>query len=812
MATFELSNQEPPMQTGIKLKCAHCGEPAGDQPVWQSGHVFCCNGCLSVYNILNQSGLCEYYVIDEKAGISPVGAGMVNKIESDDELELMAADFTIAENTDNRVLLFYVPAIHCASCIWLLEKLNHLDKGIISSRTNFVQKQVTVAIDPSKTSFSSVIRLLTSLGYEPSLMPENNDKSERDNKRRAIIKMGVAGFCAGNIMMFSFPQYLGLAPNEVSYFKSIFDLGNILLSIPLVVYCSSEYFRSFFNWITKRVINVKVPLAIGIAALWGRSIYEAVTHTGPGYFDSLAGLVFFLLIGQWMQNRTFDGLRFGEKARKFFPLVSRVVIENKTQARRVVDLKAGDRIQLKSNEIVPADCILLHSDAYLDYSYATGESTPVHKVAGELLYAGGKNTGSAIVAEVVRPFDEGRFAGIWQSSGNEQNTQTVTTQLEKKISVWFVTATILLALVSLICWLPVNEVKAWFVFTAVLMVACPCALALAPPFAWNTLAGFFASKGFFLRKPEVTGILGEAKNIVFDKTGTLTDENQCYAGFTEMPDEETLRILLTLTSQSTHPYSVAISRYLEHYLPFTGIAHFKEFPGKGLFAEINEKCIKVGSAEWVGVKTKYENDGYKKVFFSIDDQVFSPIVIHDNFRYKTAETLEALNKMSLNLSVASGDVSREKDKLQKNFGRFFKEIFMECSPVQKVEILEAKKATGKTLMIGDGINDAAALKSADAGIVMTKDTTQFVPEASAILLNEAFHHIPQFLSMAKKANRIVFQTFLVSLIYNIIALTLAVSGLMTPLTAAVIMPVSSIALMLYARFAALYLVKKNQKL
>lgn len=793
------------------LLCQHCGEDASGQPIWNDKHVFCCNGCLSVYQILNQSGLCEYYDVSKNPGITPKSSALAT-IDSNDELELMVNEFTIAQTDNTRVFLFYIPAMHCASCIWLLEKLNHLDAGIISSRANFIKKQLTCVIDTNKTNFSSLVRLLAAIGYEPSLMPEDSDLKERKTKRTALIKMGIAGFCAGNIMMFSFPQYLGLASNETSEFKTLFDLANILLSIPLIFYCAAEYFQSFFNWITKKTINVKVPLALGIGALWCRSVYEVATHSGPGYFDSLAGLIFFLLIGQYLQNRTFDGLRFGEKARKFFPLVTRVVVGNKTAARKVVDLKTGDRIILKSNEIIPADAILLHADAYLDYSFATGESTPVHKVAGEMLYAGGKNLGAAFNAEVIRPFSEGKFAEIWSATENQDVEGSSTTKLEKLISKWFVISTIILALVALTIWLPISQNKAWFVFTAVLMVACPCALALAPPFAWNTVASFFAKHGFFLKKPEVIGTIGEIENLVFDKTGTLTDENQCFATLPDSLTEDELRLLQTAVNQSNHPYSVAIANTLEAYLPFTSIADFKEFPGKGFVVSINQQNIKVGNAAWIGAETTNTAQN-KVVYFSIDNRVFEPIVIHDNLRFMAKEALAELKKQGKNLVIASGDNASEKSRIEAALGAdTFQHIYMECSPTKKVEILNTQKLSGKTIMIGDGINDAAGLKHADAGIVLCKDTTQFVPEASGILLNTSFHYIPTFLEIAKKSNRIVFQTFLVSLIYNIIALGLAVGGLMTPLIAAIIMPISSIALMLYAKFASLYLINKYKNI
>ncbi len=777
------------------LLCTHCGASAGNEPIVMGGNAFCCEGCKTVYNILNANGLCDYYQLNPHAGVSRNNAS--DTVWNLEELNLMVQAFLLFDSADRRILLFHIPTMHCSSCIWLLERLGELDKGILDSRTDFVKKQLKIAYDPAKTDFGSIVILLRSLGYEPSLMPEEDNTRNKKYDRKVLIKLGVAGFCAGNIMMFSFPQYLGLDPMQESQFGRMFDAINASLSLPMIFYCAADYFKAFAQWLRYKTLSVKVPLAIGIGALWLRSIYEVASATGPGYFDSLAGLIFFLLIGTWLQNRTFDALRFGEKARKFFPLVARTLQKGKQVPKKVTDLVPGDRVVLGHGEIIPADGILMGSDAHVSYAFATGESTPLHKVAGEVLLGGGKNCGGRFEMEVIRAFDNGRLTEIWKSTEENEIKGARVLSFEARISKYFIIGTLSIAAAALMFWLPQNSHKAWFALTAVLMVACPCALALAPPFAYNIVANFMASKGFYLRKPEVVGVIGETDAIVFDKTGTLTEENSLTAIIPDSYKEEEKIALHSLAAQSNHPYSEAIQAALMD-VPVRRIDNFSEYAGKGTLAECGNSILKLGSSQWVLQTDNEDNAEGKQVWFSVNNKVLEPIFIRNQYKKELGNTLQDLHQAGLQMVVSSGDTQAEEATLKAMAGGAFSALHFNQSPAQKVVTVKQLQKNHTVMMVGDGLNDAGALKSGDVGVVIAAGTNNFTPEADAILLRKDFMHLPSHFALAKKANRVVKETFVVSLTYNAIALGFAFTGNMSPLLAAILMPASSIALMLYA--------------
>lgn len=788
------------------LLCTHCGAPAGKDPILSEGHTFCCQGCASVYSILNENGLCDYYAVSEKAGVSQQHktAGQSWSLE---ELDLMVRNFVLYEDHDMVTVLLHIPAMHCSSCIWLLEKLSHLDKGILGSRTDFVSKQLKVTFNPQQTSFGRLVLLLGSLGYEPSLMPEEDHAGEKKESRDILIKLGVAGFCAGNIMLFSFPQYLGLEPGTRDEFGRLFDGINAALSLPLIFFCAAAYFKAFRQWITTGTMSVKVPLALGIGALWLRSIYEVATATGPGYFDSLAGLVFFLLIGTWLQNTTFDALRFGEKARHFFPLVSRVKNGDVITPRKVVDLAPGDRLVIRQGEIIPADGILMSAETWIDYAFATGESTPVHKVAGEVLFGGGRNTADTFELEVIRRFDQGKLTEIWKSGEGEKRDTAKTLSFEARISSVFIWATISLSLGVLLYWLPVNSQVAWFSFVAVLMVACPCALALAPPFAYNIIANHLAKAGLFVRKPDIIGIIGDTRKVVFDKTGTLTDADKTTVQIPENMAQESLRLMKTIASASNHPYSRAITEALAGVVVLDDISGFREHQGRGTEAVIAGHEVKLGSDIWVTGKA--DGQSAKTIWFSIDGRAEAPVYLGNTYRQGLSGALRRMKSKGVGMVVASGDSDREKQGIEQSFGGVFESMYFEQSPSMKVDVVNKLKKQGTVIMIGDGLNDAGALQAGDAGLVITRDTNNFTPEASAILLADHMDQLPEMIDLARAGNRIVKETFAVSLIYNMAALSVAATGNMNPLLAAIIMPASSIALMLYAWGRARLLVKRR---
>ena len=789
------------MSSSVKLPelhCAHCGASAVNNPVMADELPFCCNGCKSVYHILKEGGLCEYY----KVGGQPAKPQALTEEGSIASWNLMQKEFAIFESEERVTVLLHIPSMHCSSCIWLLEKLPQLENGIMSGRVDFGKKQLTVTYNPQKTSFGMLVTLLVSIGYGPSLIPEEHREDKTRHDRKTISRLGVAGFCAGNIMLFSFPQYLGLDVTAQKSFAQLFNALNLALSVPLIFYGAGEYVKAFFTGFRFRTLSVKVPLALGMGTLWLRSVYEVLSGTGIGYFDSLAGLVFFLLMGAWLQNRTLDHLRFGEKARHFFPLVAKIKTLSGISHKRVSELVPGDRLWIKTGEIIPADAILMSVVGSIDYAFVTGESRPSRKVAGEMVYGGGRNAGSPIELEVIKTFEQGRFNEIWKSAEQNVAHKTQTPEWERKISAIFLVATLAIALGTLVYGLFFRPENTWFPVVAVLMVACPCALALAPPFAYNQVANKLASMGLFLRKTDLVGRIGEAKNIVFDKTGTLTEPHKTTV---IIPDGFTLEqkeMLKALASCSNHPVSRAIAAD-DSSAEGLNILHFSETAGRGIQGHYNGYSLKLGNAVWVGLSGGELNT----VYFSINNRVLPGICIKNAYREGLTETLQNLRKQGLSLQLSTGDGNKQKPGVEKDLGQWFESMWFEQLPGEKAELVKMLRKQGKTIMVGDGLNDAGALKAGDVGMVITDNTNNFTPEADAILLAGHISVLPRMILLSRKANQIVKETFFISLLYNAAALALAAYGGLTPLIAAIIMPSGSTVLMLYAWIRSKALVK-----
>lgn len=788
--------------TAVANACHHCGSEASGYPISDNGLQFCCRGCETVYHILKDNNLCAYYQFDANPGIKK---GQIS-LPSDDELMVLASEFTTYRDAQRQQCTFEIPQMHCASCVWLLEKLPSVLEGVYSARVDFVKKKLDVAFNPERTGFPAVVRLLDSLGYTPALVPDAQTNTRKD-EGKTILKLAVAGFAFGNIMLFSFPEYLGLS--EAS-FQKLFSWLNVGLSIPVLFFAAGHYFTKSARALKARELSVDVPLVIGLTALWLRSIYEVATGIGPGYFDSLSGLVFFLLIGTWLQERTWEAIRFDRSAERFFPLSALVVKDGKTQAVRVFDLVPGDRVQVRNGTIIPGDGILMSHSALIDYSYVTGESAPVYKVAGELLYAGGRSVQGMLELEVVRPFTESRLQQMWSNASQNGRPVSRIGRFAQRVSIWFTLGTLALAAGAFLTWWPVDLGKALFAATAVLMVACPCALVIATPFAYSNATRILGKNGFYLRNPEVVETLSGIDHLVFDKTGTLTDPKEAELEWTSaVPDAALKSLIFTAATASTHP----VNRVLAEAC--AGVATLKpdfyeEQSGRGLRMQYGGHELRIGRESWAlpngSNPGEHLHDG-AETYITLDGKPVATFITHHRLRNGVARMLQQLHER-YTMRLLSGDSQKDAAYIEAQIPGVFQQMQFRQDPSMKVAALQELESRGATvLMLGDGLNDAGALKAGHAGIVLAQDMTQFTPASSGILLHDALEKLNVFMRFARNTARAGRESFYLSLGYNAFGLYFAATAQLSPLIAAVLMPVSSISVALFAvwrtrRFAA----------
>ena len=789
--------------------CFHCGENCSSSTIHIEEKKFCCEGCKLVYEILNENDLCKYYDITKTPGISVKGKFVSEKYVylDDEKVKQKLIAFTNGKQTN---VIFNLQQMHCSSCIWLLENLNRINPDIVRSQVDFPRKEVSVFFNEGNTSLRKVVELLTFIGYEPSISLNDLEvKQPRKFNRKQLFKIGIAGFCFGNIMMLSFPDYFSFGADMDESLKHFFSLLNLVLSLPVFFYCSSEFFISAWKGIQQKFLNIDAPISLAIIVTFIRSIYEITSGTGSGYMESMSGIVFFMLIGRFFQNRTYDTLSFERDYRSYFPIAVTVVKNNVEKATPVSDIKVGDRIIVRNNELIPADAILFNGEANIDYSFVTGEASPIGKVAGEIIYAGGKQIGSAIELEVIKEVSQSYLTQLWNNDAFRQEGNS-DISFVNKTGKYFTVILFALAIGGFLFWLPSDLHRALNALTSVLIVACPCALLLSSTFTNGNILRIFGKNKFYLKNAGVIEKLGNIDTIVFDKTGTITQSNESvieYSGKELTSIEQ--QLLRTLVVQSSHPLS---KRILDH-LPLTKnviISSFKEHTGNGLESVIEGFNLKLGSYEFIYGKADPEaNEASSScVSLMIEGNVYGKYLIKNQYRQGFEKLVSSLEK-EYQLALLSGDNDAEKKYLTAIFNNKVSLNFKQ-SPMDKLNFIKTlQEKKHKILIIGDGLNDAGAFKQSDVGIAVSDDINNFSPSCDAILDGSRFNDLKKFIDYAKAGKNIIISSFIVSLIYNSVGLGIAVHGTLSPVIAAILMPLSSITIVLFTTGASSIVAKRK---
>ncbi len=735
-----------------------------------------------------------------------------SQLQKFDYLEDATTINKLLDFQDNKIskITFFIPQMHCSSCIWLLENLFKLNPAILSSTVNFVRKELSVKYLHEKISLKEVVVLVSSIGYEPQINLDTAEKKiENKSNRSLYYKVGIAGFCFGNIMLFSFPEYLSITVSD-QFLKNFFNYLSLLLSIPVFFYSASDYFVSAYKGLRKKIINIDVPLSLGILVLFVRSIYDLIILNQAGYFDSLAGLVFFLLIGKILQEKTYDAMNFERDYKAYFPLSATIRQNEIEKSIPVSNLMIGNRIIIRQNEIIPADSILMNGDGLIDYSFVTGESQPLHKVSGEMIYAGGRQKTGLIELEVIKEVSQSYLTQLWNNDTFNKKTESQFTNFSNSVSKYFTIVVLLIAVIAFAFWYPISSFTAINVFTSVLIVACPCALALSTPFTLGNTMRIFGRNRFYLKNSAVVEKMAKINSIVFDKTGTITQLGKSdiiYSGKVLNVQEQ--KCIKSLVRNSTHQLSKKIFDSLEG-TEFYPVTNFAEPAGKGIEGIVYGNYIKIGSSEFVGQKNDQENDNVirTRVYVSINSEVIGFFTFSNSYRDGIDSEIKYLSD-NYQLYLLSGDNDGEKENLLKIF-KDESQLHFKQSPQDKLNFIKQLQMDKiKVLMIGDGLNDAGALSQSDVGISVTEDISNFTPACDAILDSKQLKNISSYLKFSKFSLKIIYLNFLISLIYNIVGLSFAVQGLLSPLIAALLMPLSSISVVLVAVFSTNFSARKR---
>ena len=786
--------------------CYHCGSDFEEIIIEAHEHKFCCEGCKTVYEILDENGLNNYYGIENNPG-NKILSAIGNKYAFLDNEEVQEGLF---EFNDAGVssLKFFVPKIHCSSCIWLLENMHRLEKGIVKSTVNFLKKEVYVVFNNETISLRKVVELMTSIGYEPNISLNDYKNTQKKTEDKSLFyKLGIAGFAFGNIMLLSFPEYFDTNDYLDSSFKKLFGYLNLFLASPVLLYSASDYFVSAYKALRKRYLNIDFPISIGILALFSRSSFEIIYQTGAGFMDSFTMFVFLLLVGKWYQNRTYQALSFERDYKSYFPLAVVKVFANKEEPVPVGTLEVGDEVILRNQEIVPTDALLLSDSAQIDYSFVTGESDPITKRKGEKIFAGGRQLGSAIKIKVQKPVSQSYLTRLWnQDTFAKEGSQYQS--VVDKVSKFFTLFVLVVSLSTFIFWWPEGHSLAFKIFTSVLIIACPCALALTLPFTFGNTMTILGRNRFYLKNSETVEKMSQIDALVFDKTGTLTqsgNESVVFVG-AELTSKQSSQVY-SLVANSTHPLSKTIYQHLSNQAVLD-VDDYKELPSLGIQGHIAGEFVKIGSAKFTNFSGEITTDLSSRVYLSLNGIEIGYFLIKKQYRSGIGELINSVKSRGYQIHLISGDNAAELENLSQYFD--VSNLHFDQTPQNKLDYVKNLQKKGlKVLMVGDGLNDAGALKQADVGLAVSDDVYNFTPACDAILDAENFTQLDSFLIFSKQAIRVVKISFGISLFYNLLGMIFAMQGLVTPLFAAILMPISSVTVVSFITLSTRWLARQK---
>lgn len=784
--------------------CFHCGlDIIKVEEIVFDEKSFCCSGCKTVYEIFSLNDLACYYDFEKSPGATP--QDIIGKYDFLDNESIISKLLEFQEDT-TAIVSLSIPHIHCSSCIWILENLQRLQKGISVSQVNFPDKKVRITYNPESVSLKTIVYLLSSIGYEPYISLENYETGTKNVDRSLTYKLGVAFFCFGNIMLLSFPEYFEVNEYWLDTYKPFFRWLIFAISLPAFFYSANGYYVSAYKSIKSGMLNIDIPIALGIIVMFVRSTIDISFDYGSGFFDSLTGLIFFMLLGKMFQIKTYSFLSFERDFKSYFPIaITRINRDASEESVPVYDIQKGDRLVIRNQELIPVDGILISESASIDYSFVTGEAIPVTKNSGDKIFAGGKQIGKVIDMEVLHSVSQSYLTQLWSNDVFQKDVEQKHKNITDTISRYFTPILLLIAFTSFGYWIFIDTITAFNVFTSVLIVACPCALALTAPFTMGNVLRILGKQKFYLKNALVIEQLSKVDTIVFDKTGTITTNKKSSITYEGTPLSEGHAVLVrNMLHASNHP----LSRMLYDFLPECKrmkIADFEEVTGKGIQGTIDGNHIKIGSAFFVE-KAEEIATLQTSVHIEIEGVYYGKYVFNNQYREGLDSLFKSL-KANYQIKVLSGDNEGEKTTLGNILPKGTELVFNQ-KPEQKLEFIKKLQEEGKNvMMVGDGLNDAGALAQSNIGISISENVNIFSPACDAILEANGFHKLHYFLKLSKKAMTTIRMSFALSLLYNVVGLSFAITGNLKPLVAAIIMPLSTITIVSFVTVMSNYYAK-----
>jgi len=799
--------------------CAHCGL-AVPASLLRDGETeqFCCAGCRQVYTLVREWGFDQYYrLVEQQQGVLEPARVTGRSFEDFDD-ERLQAEATETIGTDRRRTRLYLEGVHCAACVWLVEKLPAAIPGVDEVRLNLGSAVAEVTWRPAHTRLSAIGRALDRLGYTPHVHRASRaQEARRVEDRAALARLGVAAACAMNLMFLHGAIYAGEHSGMASAYWTFFRGLSFAVAVPVLFFSARPFFRTALAGLRAGIVHIDLPVAIALAGAFAASAWNTVRGEGPLWFDSLAMLVAALLAARQAQRSAqraalerADSLRdvaFLEFARKLTgdgPGATPVEVP-------LAALSPGDRVEVRSGELIPVDGIVLLGRSSLDNAVLTGETTPLPVREGDAVNAGATNLGARLVIRVDAAGEKtrvGALLAIVQEALSQKPALLRTTDL---LARRFVQGLLLLAVITGVAWLHQGPRVAFERVVALLVVACPCALGLSVPLAVSVALLRAARSGIFIKNPDALDQLRHVDTVLLDKTGTLTEGQARVVRW--QGDDGVLQFARALEAESSHAVARAFrSSFGRPMWVVRTVEDVVEVPGQGIAGRLDGCEVRVGNrahVEAAGAAVPDDlarfaetliADGLSPVFVALDGRVAGVAGIGDALRPDAVGTVAALRARGVRVRVLSGDDASVVARVGAELGLSPDDALGGLTPEGKRDIVAALAAGGErdgaVVMVGDGVNDAAALALADVGIAVHGGMGATIVAADIVLTREGVTPLLEILDGARRLRGVVRRNLGFSLVYNAAASTLAVAGVVGPLLAAILMPISSLTVVL----------------
>jgi P-type Cu2+ transporter len=782
--------------------CAHCGLalPPGVTTNAQQP-AFCCEGCRSVFELIGAYDLGAYYRERERAG----QLGRPAKIHGGSYAELDDPEFLQSRCRllldGSRAIELYLEGVHCSACVWLVESLPRALAGVVDSRLDLGRSLARVTFRPEQVSLSQVARTLDGLGYPPHPAADERARADIARDRALLLRIGVAGFSAGNVMLMAFALYGGAFAGMEAEFVSLFRWGSFALSLPAVLFCASVFYRGALASLRTRTPHMDLPIAIGIwtGFFWGA--LNTLRGGGEIYFDSLTTLIFLLLVGRYLQQQHHRrASSAAELAQALSPAVARVRDEQGTHEAQAARVARGVLVEVRAGERIPVDGRIEEGRSSIDASLLSGESNPEEVAIGDRVFAGTTNVGETILVWTEHSGAETRVGKLVDSIEAAQRERAPLVKLADRVAGKFVLVVLALAALTLLAWWGAGPDRAIEHAVALLVVTCPCALGMATPLAVSVALRRAASAGLLFKGGEPLEALARPGTIVFDKTGTLTEGRPRLVRY--RGPRGLLELAAALERGSEHPLAKAIRRAATAPSALE-VTRVEMLTGSGVRGQVGEDRICVGSPALfrelgLTVSAALQDElragaeaGLTCVLIGRNDQVEGVAGFGDALRSDARTTLEALREAGYELMVLSGDDPRAVRRVCRDLP------LVECrggvNPEQKLaRVRELTQAGRCVLMVGDGVNDAAAMSAATVGFAVHGGAEASLLAAHVFSTRPGIAPVLAAIRGARRTLRVIRRGIAFSLAYNALGVGLALAGVLSPLVAAVLMPLSSL--------------------